>query len=206
MKHYLLILLALFGLVNCGGSADTSEEDPSSNVQFGELLDLGVGHETLWEGRQTCDYYTIRLRPETSNYAYLNDAVVEAADAWDKAMGYDFVHVRTGEEPNPFIDDPTSAVLVTTGQAPQFGPQDSGAILLELATIQKDYGPCACQVEVWDEAWDKKIIAHAMGHCFGLSHSDLEDSLMFRRAKGGEFTEEMVQLLFDNMDTQEVQE
>lgn len=191
----ILILIGLTAIIGCGnGPNDEILETP-----LGQLIALENGHETLWAGRQTCEYYTIRLRPETSDYAYLNAAIVEASQAWNTAMAYEFVQVRKGEEENPFNDAPESAVLIVPGHAPQYGPQPNGGILLELALSLKDYGPCACQVEVWDEAWTPKIIAHALGHCFGLSHSDLEESLMFKRAKDGNFTQEMVDLLKGNM-------
>lgn len=186
------IYFILLGLLAACGSAPMDEP-----TKWFEVVDLERGHEKLWAGRQTCEQYALRLRPDTSNYAYLNEDIVAAGEAWQAVMGESFLEIREGIEENPFIDAPESAILVT--QNKDYGVLPSGITLLETAIALADYGPCACQVEIAPDAWSAPIIAHALGHCFGLSHSDLPASLMFPRAKGGSFTQEMIDLLYQNM-------
>jgi hypothetical protein len=156
MKLKLLCLLSLLFLASCGSASGPS-----------------IG-EASWDGQNyNEDFYACRTYSIVVQEVNYGDTgpVHEAVANWNTALGDDrfVVYDSPANADSPFHIPALqrSAIVIA---------RDINQKFAGWTRRLTSYGPCSCDITVsYNGALDPLVIAHELGHCLGMKHTDPED-------------------------------
>lgn len=165
--HKLIILMLPLILIACGNGNPEENQGGPTIIEQGRLYD---------EERYACREYTVFW--QDLNYSALGGeaAIQQAIQIWNEALGD--ARFKPLDSPdkasNPFRDEnkARSAIFVwiESDQKPQ-----------GYFRTWAQYGPCACGISMRPESANSPLLlAHELGHCLRLMHTDEDGSIMER--------------------------
>lgn len=186
MKYFKYLFLCLFAIFAACGTSTTPTTAPSKPLYNPE--------------KYACREYTVFWQDLNYNVFGGQAAIERAMALWNESLGDTrFIGLDSpSKEDNPFRDENAarSAILVyiTDDQKPQ-----------GLAQYLSLYGPCACAISMLPEAANVSLLlAHELGHCLGLNHTNEPGSIMEAYVDSDAFiSQENIDLVLEHTNLQD---